>query len=109
MAFGATAQRVVAAETLDGLAESDPAAQRSRRDLRRIHVAMGTRGIVTRALDAMLAAGVDTGRPDGNGKRVGRGAIGDEGGHERNGGDVLTFDRRVLDAVAREVPVSLVP
>lgn len=28
---------------------------------------------------------------------------------ERNGGDVLTFDRRVLDAVAREVPVSLVP
>jgi uncharacterized protein len=28
---------------------------------------------------------------------------------ERNGGDVLTFDRRVLEAVAREVPVSLVP
>lgn len=54
MAFGATAQRVVAAETLDGLDESDPAAQRSRRDLRRIHVAMGTRSIVSRALDAMI-------------------------------------------------------
>ena len=54
MAFSATAQRVVAAETRDGLDESDPAAQRSRRDLRRIHVAMGTRGIITRALDAMI-------------------------------------------------------
>jgi uncharacterized protein len=28
---------------------------------------------------------------------------------ERNGGDVLTFDRAALDPVAREVPVSLVP
>jgi uncharacterized protein len=28
---------------------------------------------------------------------------------ERNGGDVLTFDRAALEPVAREVPVSLVP
>ena len=65
MAFGATAQRVVVAETLDGLDEGDPAAQRSRRDLRRIHLAMGTRGMVVRALDAMLEAGAvtPTGRP----------------------------------------------
>jgi predicted nucleic acid-binding protein len=28
---------------------------------------------------------------------------------ERNGGDVLTFDRLTLEPVAREVPVSLVP
>jgi predicted nucleic acid-binding protein len=28
---------------------------------------------------------------------------------ERNGGDVLTFDRTALEPVAREVPVSLVP
>lgn len=42
--------RVVAAETLDGLAEGDPAAIRSRRDLQRVHRVMGTRGIVARAL-----------------------------------------------------------
>lgn len=68
MAFGATAQRVVAAETLDGLDESDPAAQRSRRDLRRIHVAMGTRSIVTRALAAMIDVrdGNPRGGNDGN-------------------------------------------
>lgn len=38
--------RVVAAEALDDLAADDPTAQRSRRDLRRIHRAMGTRGIL---------------------------------------------------------------
>ncbi len=45
-----TMPRVVAAETLDGLREDDPAAMRSRRDLRRVHRAMGTRAIVLRAL-----------------------------------------------------------
>ena len=67
VAFGAMAQRVVATETLDGLDESDPAAQRSRRDLRRIHVAMGTRAIVRRALDGMIFVDGDatstSGRP----------------------------------------------
>ena len=42
--------RKVAPETLDGLAENDPAAMRSRRDLQRIHRVMGTRSIVARAL-----------------------------------------------------------
>ncbi len=45
-----TMPRVVAAETLDGLREDDPAAIRSRRDLQRVHRAMGTRAIVLRAL-----------------------------------------------------------
>jgi len=45
--------RVVAAETLDGLLENDPRAIRSRRDLRRVHRAMGTRSIVLSALRAM--------------------------------------------------------
>jgi len=57
MASGAMAQRVVVAETLDGLDERDPAAQRSRADLRRIHVAMGTRAIIRRALDGMIDDG----------------------------------------------------
>jgi hypothetical protein len=38
-------------ELLDGLAAEDPRAQRSRNDLRRIHRAMATLSIVTRALD----------------------------------------------------------
>ena len=42
--------RVVAAETLDGLAEADPAAMRARRDRRRVHRVMGTRRILLRAL-----------------------------------------------------------
>lgn len=42
--------RIVLPEVLDGLAADDPAAMRSRRDLRRIHRAMGTRGILVRAL-----------------------------------------------------------
>ncbi len=46
-------QRIVAAETLDGLAENDPAAMRSRRDLQRVHRVMGTRAIVLRALRDM--------------------------------------------------------
>lgn len=42
--------RTVTAEILDGLAEDNPAARHSRRDLRRVHAVMGTRGIVRRAL-----------------------------------------------------------
>lgn len=49
----AALRRVVAPETLDTLAESDPAAMRSRRDLRRIHRFMGTRSIVHRALQGL--------------------------------------------------------
>jgi len=48
--------RVVAAETLDALAEDDPAAMRSRRDLQRIHRLMGTRGIMARALQRLVAS-----------------------------------------------------
>ena len=43
--------RNVQPETLDALGAHDPAAQRSRRDLRRLHRAMGTLAIVLRALD----------------------------------------------------------
>ena len=45
-----TLPRVVAAETLDALPPGDPAAQRSRRDLRRVHRAMRTQAILRRAL-----------------------------------------------------------
>jgi len=45
--------RVVTAETLDHLAAADPAAQRSRRDLMRVHRAMGTRSIVARGWQAL--------------------------------------------------------
>ncbi len=48
--------RTVAAEVLDGLAADDPAAMRSRRDLRRVHRAMGTRSIAVRALKAMTVS-----------------------------------------------------
>ena len=42
--------RTVHDETLDALAPDDPRARRSRRDLVRVHLAMGTRGILARAL-----------------------------------------------------------
>jgi len=45
--------RVVAAEVLDGLPQDDARARRSRRDLRRVHRAMGTRAIILRELRAM--------------------------------------------------------
>lgn len=48
--------RVVAAETLDGLAEDDPAALRSRIDLQRIHRVMGTRSMVLQALRRLIDA-----------------------------------------------------
>ena len=51
-----TMARVVAAEALDTLAPDDPSALRSRRDLRRVHRAMGTQAIVTAALRDLLAA-----------------------------------------------------
>lgn len=47
--------RTVTRETLDGLAADDPAARRSRIDLRRVHRAMGTRAILLRGLRAMSA------------------------------------------------------
>lgn len=49
-----TIPRIVAAETLDALAEDDPAAQRSRRDLRRVHLIMGTRSILRQALHDLV-------------------------------------------------------
>jgi hypothetical protein len=49
-------RRHVAPETLDGLAESDPLAMRSRRDLKRIHLAMRTRSIVLRGLRGIAAS-----------------------------------------------------
>lgn len=45
--------RTVSREVLDDLAEDDPRAMRSRRDLQRIHVVMRTRAIVSRALQDM--------------------------------------------------------
>ena len=48
-------RRVVATETLDHLAPDDPAARRSRRDLVRVHRAMGTRGIVSRGWQALVS------------------------------------------------------
>lgn len=49
-------RRMVATEVLDGLAQDDPRAIRSRRDLRRVHRAMGTRKIILRELRAMRLA-----------------------------------------------------
>ncbi len=62
-----TLVRTVAAEELDSLGPDDPAAMRSRRDLRRVHRAMGTCAILTRELQAVRAgrpgAGADAGAP----------------------------------------------
>ena len=44
--------RRVSPEALDSLGADDPAAQRSRRDLRRLHVAMGTLSIMMRTIGA---------------------------------------------------------
>ena len=49
------ATRTLEAETLDHLAADDPAAIRSRRDLRRVHRVMGTEGVLARALARVLA------------------------------------------------------
>ena len=53
--------RTVAPETLDALPADDPRAVRSRGDLRRIHVAMGTTGVLARALREALPS--PPGRP----------------------------------------------
>lgn len=49
-ALGVNLPRVVLPEVLDSLAADDLAAQRSRRDLQRVHIAMGTRAMLLRAL-----------------------------------------------------------
>lgn len=54
-----TMPRRVGAEILDGLESTDPAAMRSRRDLRRVHRAMGTRSILLRALRQLTPPGPD--------------------------------------------------
>ena len=48
-------KRIVTPEMLDSLAGDDAGAIRSRRDLQRVHRAMGTRGILKRALKCMTA------------------------------------------------------
>lgn len=48
-----TFSRLVLPELLDGLEAQDPVAQRSRRDLQRVHRVMGTRNILLRALRAL--------------------------------------------------------
>jgi hypothetical protein len=50
-----TMSRVVTAETLDELDPADPAARHSRRDLVRVHRAMGTRSIVLRGWRALVS------------------------------------------------------
>ena len=50
-----TLPRVVAAEALDQLAPGDPAARRSRRDLVRVHGAMGTRSIVAQGWRSLVS------------------------------------------------------
>ena len=47
--------RIVAAEALDHLAPDDPAARRSRRDLVRVHRAMGTRSILARGWRSLVS------------------------------------------------------
>jgi SAM-dependent methyltransferase len=54
-------RRVLEPETLDHLAPDDPAAQRSRRDLRRVNGFMGARRILARALERVSDG--DAGRP----------------------------------------------
>jgi hypothetical protein len=51
--------RRVGVEILDRLEPTDPAAERSRRDLRRVHRAMGTRSILLRALRQLTPPGPD--------------------------------------------------
>jgi hypothetical protein len=50
-----TLQRTVVPEALDQLHAADPAAQRSRRDLVRVHGAMGTRAIVARGWQGLVS------------------------------------------------------
>lgn len=50
-----TISRIVAAETLDHLEPDDPRARRSRRDLARVHRAMGTRSILARGWQNLVS------------------------------------------------------
>jgi hypothetical protein len=50
-----TLPRIVAAEALDHLPAADPAARRARRDLVRVHHAMGTRALVVRGWQALVS------------------------------------------------------
>ncbi len=52
-----TTPRVVVAEVLDSLDADDPLALQSRRDLARVHLAMGSRRIIGRAWRALMPAG----------------------------------------------------
>src|SRR5512133_450212 len=52
--------RRVQAELLDGLAATDPVAERSRRDLRRLHRFMGTRARLVRELRQLVPAPATT-------------------------------------------------
>ena len=63
MNLSASLPRRVGAELLDDLAASDPRAQQSRNDLRRIHRAMGTLSIVMRALDYATARSLPLSSP----------------------------------------------
>lgn len=49
--------RVLEPETLDHLAPDDPAARRSRRDLRRVNAVMGARAILVRAIERVVPMG----------------------------------------------------
>lgn len=53
MSWSSGLARVVEAEALDHLAPDDPLAVRSRRDLKRVHTAMGTRVTLCRALRSL--------------------------------------------------------
>lgn len=55
-----TLARIVGAETLDHLAENDPTAMRSRRDLRRVHVVMGTQHIILHGLHHLMLSRTTT-------------------------------------------------
>lgn len=55
-----TFARTVRPETLDGLAEDDPRAIRSRRDLQRVNRVMGTRGIMLRGLREAMSSDART-------------------------------------------------
>ena len=101
-----TLARTVRAETLDALAPEDPDARRSRRDLARVHLAMGTRGILARALAEPPAAA-------GGASRGGPGGPGDPGDGPRDGAlDVLELgagDGTLMLAVARRVATRWPP
>ena len=92
-----TMARVVVAEALDNLAPDDPAAIRSRGDLRRVHLAMGTRAIVAKAL-----RGMPIGARDGAPLRVLELGAGD-------GSLMLGVARSLAQSAAQSAPSSQPP